>query len=233
MKRWKFTAANLFQGRWGLLWGPLLILPTAGVYALLIYGIIHGDPAAVPSLIAVLSVILALLLIIWTVAFLMLHAKTDEEREKIANAAPVEWLPLPKSDLYRLQSTQSGIKNGALIVIGVFGFAFLLHGISDGFTPALLYAALFLGGIAAVGFTVYYFIWRFWHSIDESAEVAEIPVDHCFSRTHTTKTGKYTDYYQVCYLPDGRYVFNIGEYKLKCVRIVRFCGRMRLLPPQQ
>lgn len=232
MKRWKFTAANLFQGRWGLLWGPLLILPTAAVYAMLIAGMIHGDPVRVSPLISILSVILLLLLIIWVTAFLVLHTKTDEEREKIANAAPVEWLPLPKSDLYRLQHKKSGIKTGVLITAGIFGISLLFHGLCEGFTSSLLYAALFLVGIAVICFTVYYFYWRFWHSIDESAEVAEIPVDHCFSRTHTTKTGKYTDYYQVCYLPDGRYVFNIGEYKLKCVRIVRFCGRMRLLPPQ-
>lgn len=231
MKRWKFTAANLFQGRWGLLWGPLLILPTAGVYALLIYGIIHGDPAAVPSLIAVLSVILALLLIIWTVAFLMLHAKTDEEREKIANAAPVEWLPLPKSDLYRLQHKKSGIKTGVLITAGIFGISLLFHGLCEGFTSSLLYAALFLVGIAVICFTVYYFHWRFWHSIDESAEVAELPVDHCFSRTHTTKTGKYTDYYQVCYLPDGRYVIQIDREQAQTVTVVRFRGRFRILSP--
>ncbi len=231
MKRWKFTFANLFQGRHGLIYGPMLVLPAAAVYAMLGIGLVQGDPVRLPSLTLILSVIFGILLIIWLTAFLTLHTKTDEEREKIANADPVAWLPIPERDLHRLQSTQSGIKNGALIVIGVFGFAFLLHGISDGFTPALLYAALFLGGIAAVGFAVYYYLWSFWHCIDESAEVAEIPVDHCFSRTHTTKTGKYTDYYQVCYLPDGRYVFNIGEYKLKCVRIVRFRGRMRLLPP--
>lgn len=232
MKRWKFTLANLFQGRNGLIFGPLLILPTAAVYAMLIAGMIHGDPVRVPPLISILSVILLLLLIIWVTAFLVLHTKTDEEREKIANADPVKWLPIPESDLLRLQKAGSGMKFSVLFVAAMLGAALLFEGLKEGFTSSLLYAALFLVGIAVICFTVYYFHWRFWHSIDESAEVAELPVDHCFSRTHTTKTGKYTDYYQVCYLPDGRYVFNIGEYKLKCVRIVRFRGRMRLLPPR-
>ena len=232
MKRWKFTLANLFQGRHGLIYGPLLILLTAAVYAMLIAGIIHGDPVRVPSLTAIVSVILALLLIIWLIGFLVLHTKTDEEREKIANAAPVDWLPIPENDLIRLQKAGGGMKFSVLFVAAMFGAVLLFEGLKEGFTPTLLYAALFLAGIAVICFTVYYFNWRFWHGIDESAEVAELPVDHCFTRTHTTKTGRYTDCYQVCYLPDGRYVFNLGEYKLRYVRIVRYRGRMRLLPPQ-
>ena len=232
MKRWKYSAANLFQGRYGLVFGPLLCLPVSVVEIILICGLLSGEPHADAALPLMLGFILVLLLIIWSICFLVLHVKTAEERELIANAEPVRWFPISQRDLRYLRSQTSGIRFGVIFVTAMITLSLGFEFLGTGPSRTLLLAGGFLYGLEAVGFLIYYLSWRFWHNTDESAEVAELRVDHCFTRTHTGRGGKYTDCYQVCYLPDGRFVFKAGIGKLRHIRIVRFRGKMRLLPEQ-
>lgn len=178
---------------------------------------------------AILVVVLPLALYI--ALLLICNGLTNEEREKISNSKPVRWEVAAAQQLEAARIASSFCN-----IFWIFLFVFE--------TIPQLAVAIKLRHWAlslCIALPVYLITLlcciyekrkaAFWAKIDQTAEVALLPIDRLFLRRiygGRQRRGVVRQRaFGVCYLPDGKYVFKANAQHLdrKTVVLVRFQGK--------
>lgn len=207
-------------GGW-ILWMSLILLLEAafGHWTLLEEWI--GFDAAF-FLIAITGPVLALL-----VSWLWLHFYLNRaERQLVAEAQPLQWHPIKPELCERIRSEGSDVWITAIVLFVLYGILFLSSLGKIRYMWPFLLLALAVILLILLGQRRRF---RFWQGIDETAESAVVTVDHSYVTHFYGRGGKTTDYYLVCYLPDGKYVLHDEKTNGTAarIRLVRYRGRVR------
>lgn len=166
------------------------------------------------------------------VLLLYLYNKPNAiEREKIANSKSFEWKTLEFRK--RLK-----VRNKKTFVMFWWMFLYLIElilstGLMLKFSTIRFVLPISLIMVISTTLCLIYerYNCSFWKGIDGSAQSVKIPIDHCFfhriyGRLSIGK-GIPRQYFCVCYLPDGKYVFSLGTQKTEAthIEIIRYRGR--------
>ena len=175
-----------------------------------------------------------LLAIIFPIAFclwllFLCNAPSDAEREKIAEAKPIRWTALNSGQRAALANETSVLPIWWIFLfvaetIILFILTLKLRNLTGTLIVAfLMYVPTLLGLLHERRKAC------FWSEIDSTAEAASLDIAYIFSRRSYGGKGyrKRLHYYCVCYLPDGKYIFNadMTGNNSKEVVIVRFRGK--------
>lgn len=176
----------------------------------------------------VLAVYGTLLLAPPLITWLVLHYCLNKaERELVHKAQPPDWQPLSRRDHDHFRYENYFIRFlGMLVVLGLLGLLVLFAELT---IPDKAYWFAVYAVITGLCILFTWLDHRLWQGIDESAECTELHVDHSYKRYWHSKTGKHAEYYLVCYLPDGKYIFKDEDsYGMaSSIRIVRYRHRIR------
>lgn len=226
MKRLKYRCAFCGYGQWVAVVSMTLCLVWFSVYVWLEMSNMDVPPAPVAY-----TVFGACMLLPPLAAWLWLHFHLNrEERQLVAEAQPPEWQPLSQRDYdhFRAEGYFSRFL-GVYVWLGllaVFVISYML--VVPEAMP--LFVAFWI--IAGVIILLTLLDHHFWQYMDETAECAEIPVEHSYSRKIQVRFSSYTHYYLVCYLPDGKYILH-DEQSYGCassIRVIRYKHRIRWYP---
>ncbi|MBP0970437.1 MAG: hypothetical protein IKX57_06050 [Oscillospiraceae bacterium] len=227
MKRLKYKC--LFNGRsWPLIASVFAAIAGWG------FSVMHGWPGEITRLL-----LLAAPLAVLAVSYLIIQIPTRKERALIANSNYPLWVPADPRVIRCVRDEKEHFSNDmirALYCIGAVAVACLVPVKSSvpNFGAAIVFA--FLGGCVLAAD-----IWlrSRWKSIDQSAVMTIIPIDHMYDIVQTRdKALRGTEYrkslrkYAVFYLPDGRYVLPLGQNAgyVKGLYIVQYNGMLTYIP---
>ena len=227
----KLRDATLFEGHAY----PYLIAAICGFGTVFLTPLLmQAELTPMPALLTVLAAGTAAFCAVLMLFRLWFSRLTDEERTRIAEAAPPVWRPLKPLQRSRLKSQQNGKGTGCILAVLLLPSAFLASADSlfsrKGPTPAAIVLPVIAVITVLAGTVISRRNTRFWmQAADGDAEAAVIPVARSFSRKVRTRTYHYYNYYAVIYLPDGRYTLKTEVQEQTHITLIRYRNRFCVL----
>lgn len=165
----------------------------------------------------------------------LLHIPTKKDRAAMKQAKPLKWRKLSKQQKKLLRRYENPAKTVLVLAFLPATAAFLYMAGKDGWTPSLTWICCITEAGILLWALILHLDWKFWQGIGKDAEYAILPVHHTYTISRWIRTGK-TDYpFLVCYLPDGKYIFEFygnpphctPSFLPKQVYLIRYKGRVR------
>ena len=187
-------------------------------------------------------------LIVLVCSYLFIQRLSPAERELVAKAEYPNWYPVTETVLRQVREQKRFMSEDMMRLLGtlgIFALASLLPGKRS--EPNLGLSALFLliGAIVYIANTL---LRNKWQSVDQSAVMAKVPIDHMFDTVHyygrrrwrwyfnfDTSLFERTTSYVVFYQPDGRYVLRAGagSGNANTLIIVQYNGMLTWIPAHE
>lgn len=179
------------------------------------------------SILLAAVLIFLLPLLVLTGLLFFCNSLCPAEREKMKQAAPIRWAPIDPQQFRKVKTHAGMLKLWWIFLFAAETLFLLILTVKlRNWFPSLIAALLMYLP------TLIWLLWdlrsvRFWSALDGTAEAAKLPIDRWFYHMIWGRYGIHKREFCVCYLPDGRYIFepDVRHPDMQTVVIVRFRGK--------